>query len=54
MKMGYEAGNHAADLRLHIGAGDGNRTRTISLGSTQIGAVVRCDLRGDLLLSARI
>jgi hypothetical protein len=23
----------AADLGLHIGAGDGNRTRTISLGS---------------------
>jgi len=36
------------------GAGEGNRTRTISLGSTPIGAVVRRDLRRDLSLSGRI
>jgi hypothetical protein len=33
-----------ADLGLHIGAGDENRTRTISLGIRQIGASDRSDL----------
>jgi hypothetical protein len=28
-----QAGDIASDLGLHIGADDGNRTRTISLGS---------------------
>ena len=38
MMIGHDAENYAADLRLHVGAGDsgagdGNRTRTISLGN---------------------
>src|SRR6516164_9474171 len=36
MMMGHDAENCAADLRLHVGAGDGNRTRAISLGIRQI------------------
>jgi len=42
------------DLGLHIGAGDGNRTRTISLGSTPIGAAMLRDLRRCLSASSRI
>jgi len=42
------------DTRLHIGAGDGNRTRTISLGSTPIGAAMLRDLRRCLSASSRI
>ena len=33
-----------ADLGLHVGAGDGNRTRTISLGIRPIGASDRPDM----------
>ena len=36
------------------GAGDENRTRTISLGSTPIGSVMLCDLRRGLSASSRI
>jgi hypothetical protein len=44
----------AADLRFLVGAGEGNRTPTISLGSTPIGAVVLCDLQRRLYASGRI
>jgi hypothetical protein len=36
-----------------VGAGDGNRTRTISLGIYGIRAVIRPDLRGELSVSDR-
>jgi hypothetical protein len=48
MVMEHETENYAADLRFHMGAGDGNRTRTISLGITPIGAVVLGDLQRSL------
>ena len=38
-----QARDIASDLGLHIGAGDGNRTRTISLGIRSIGASDRTD-----------
>jgi hypothetical protein len=41
------------DLRLYSGAGDGNRTRTISLGICAIRAVVRPDLRSGVSVSDR-
>jgi hypothetical protein len=37
--------NRATDLRFWVGAGDGNRTRIISLGIGSIDAVMLGDLR---------
>ena len=45
---------HLDQVGLHIGAGEGNRTPTISLGSTPIGAVMLRDLRRCLSASSRI
>jgi hypothetical protein len=39
-----QARDTVSDLGLHIGAGDGNRTRTISLGIQQIGVSDLTDL----------
>jgi hypothetical protein len=43
-----------ADQAFRGGAGDENRTRTISLGSTPIGAAMLRDLRRCLSASSRI
>jgi hypothetical protein len=43
----------AADLRFLVGAGEGNRTPTISLGICSIQASKLPDLRGGLSLSDR-
>jgi len=48
-----QAGDTLSDLGLHMRAGDGNRTRTISMGITPIGASVLCDLRRCLAMSVR-
>jgi hypothetical protein len=49
-----QARDSRPDLGLRVRAGDENRTRTISLGSTPTGAAVRRDLRRDLSVSSRI
>ena len=43
----------ASELDLYSGAGDGNQTRTISLGICEIRAVVRSDLRAAVSASDR-
>jgi hypothetical protein len=48
-----QCSKNAFELDLYSGAGDGNRTRTISLGSCAIRAVVRPDLRGGMSASDR-
>src|SRR5215510_8187885 len=54
---GHKAENYAADERLHIGAGDGagdgNRTRTISLGIRQIRVPDRPELGSRCTASDR-
>lgn len=42
--MAAKTSDHARDLGSSNGAGDVNRTRTISLGNQQIGALDRADL----------
>jgi hypothetical protein len=53
MKMGHEAENYAAELRFHVGAGDGNRTRTISLGICPIRGSDRPELGSRCTVSDR-
>jgi hypothetical protein len=48
-----QAGHTVSDLGLHIGAGDGNRTRTISLGISTIHAATQPDLRRRVPVSDR-
>jgi hypothetical protein len=45
--------DHGSDVQLRRGAGDGNRTRTISLGINTIHAATRPDLRRRLPASDR-
>jgi len=50
---GRQATKPPSDLGFYSGAGDGNRTRTISLGIGAIRAVVRPDLRRGVSASDR-
>ena len=42
-----------SELDLYVGAGDGNRTRTISLGICAVSAVTQPGLRCELSVSVR-
>ena len=51
--FGAALGNRHASCMFSPGAGDGNRTRTISLGICAVRAVMRRDLRDGLPVSDR-